>query len=153
MGNQPVQPTWVNPSGALVIADKGTRVVGYLIDVLPPIILTPFGLIPIAGAMIIGVCLAPYWLLRDVTGNSLGKIVLKTRVVMGNGEEASVGARIIRNIPLAIGPAFLIIPILGYVLAPSISFIVILIEGIMTLTQGERLGDRLAGTAVVKKIG
>ena len=56
-----------------------------------------------------------------------------------------------RNLPLAIGQAFLIIPVLGYFLGPPIAGLIILIEGILILTQGERLGDRMAGTMVMKK--
>jgi uncharacterized RDD family membrane protein YckC len=132
-------------------ADKGTRVAGYLIDVLPAIVLGLFGLIPIMGAIIAGLLLAPYWLLRDVTGSSLGKLILRTMVVRKDGQPASVRARILRNVPLAIGPAFLIIPLLGYFLGPATAGIAVLVEGIMLLTQGERIGDRIAGTTVIKK--
>ena len=59
-------------------ADKGTRVAGYLIDVLPAIVLGLFGLIPIMGPIMAGLMLTPYWLLRDVTGSSLGKLILRT---------------------------------------------------------------------------
>ena len=51
----------------------------------------------------------------------------------------------------AIGPAFLIIPFLGYFLGPATAGIAVLVEGIMLLTQGERVGDRIAGTTVTKK--
>ena len=52
---------------ALYPADKGTRVAGYLIDVLPAIFLGLFGLIPFLGPIIAGLLLTPYWLFRDVT--------------------------------------------------------------------------------------
>jgi len=131
-----------------VPADKGIRAAGYLIDVLPGIVIGLFGFIPIIGPMIAGFLLAPYWLLRDVTGASLGKLVLKTKVVRKDLQPASVGARVLRNLPLAIGPAFLIIPLLGYFLGPSITGVIVLIETIFVLTQGERVGDRIAGTTV-----
>ena len=51
----------------------------------------------------------------------------------------------------AIGPAFLIIPFLGYFLGPATAGIAVLVERIMLLTQGERVGDRIAGTTVIKK--
>lgn len=132
-------------------ADKGVRVAGYLIDVLPAIVLGLFGLIPIIGPIIAGLLLAPYWLLRDITGSSLGKLILQTKVVGKDGQNASVGARIFRNLPLAIGPAFLVIPFAGYFLGPAIAGIIVITEAIMLLTQDERLGDRLAKTRVVKK--
>ena len=45
----------------------------------------------------------------------------------------------------------MIIPFLGYVLAPSVAGLIILIEAVLLLTQGDRVGDRLAGTTVIKK--
>lgn len=138
------------PEAALVHADKGIRVAGYLIDCIPAILLSLFIFIPIIGAVIAGLLLTPYWLLRDIGGASLGKMVLKLRVVRSDGQPSSVGSRVIRNIPIAIGPAMLIIPMIGYVLSP-IGSILILIEMIMLLTQGDRMGDRLAGTTVVRR--
>lgn len=132
-------------------ADKGVRVAGYLIDVLPAIMIGLFGLIPYVGNIFAGLLLTPYWLLRDITGASLGKLLLGTTVVRKDGQPATVGARVLRNLPLAIGPAFLIIPLLGYLVGPPIAGLMVLIEGILVLTQGERLGDRMAGTAVMKK--
>jgi len=134
-----------------VQADKGVRVAGYLIDVLPAIMIGLFGLIPYVGNIFAGLLLTPYWLLRDITGASLGKLLLGTTVVRKDGQPATVGARVLRNLPLAIGPAFLIIPLLGYLVGPPIAGLMVLIEGILVLTQGERLGDRMAGTAVMKK--
>ena len=132
-------------------ADKGIRVAGYLIDVLPAIVLGLFGLIPVMGPIMAGLLLTPYWLLRDITGSSLGKLILRTMVVRKDGQPASTGARIIRNLPLALGPAFLIIPFLGYFLGPATAGVTVLVEAIMLLSQGERVGDRIAGTTVVKK--
>lgn len=132
-------------------ADKGLRAAGYLIDVLPAIVFGLFGMIPWIGSIIAGLLLTPYWLLRDVTGASLGKLILRTSVVRKDGQPSAVGARILRNLPLAIGPAFLIIPLLGYVLGPAIAFIAFLIETILVLSNGERLGDRIAGTTVIKR--
>jgi len=144
------------PSGpdlglAVTPADKGIRVAGYLIDVVPAVVLGLFGLIPVLGSIIAGLLLAPYWLLRDTAGASIGKLILGYRVVLKDGRSAGVGARILRNLPLAVGPAFLVIPFLGYVLGPTISFVAILVEGILLLTGGERLGDKIAGTTASKK--
>lgn len=138
-------------SATLVRADKGIRVAGYLIDVIPAALLGLFSLIPVVGPMIVGLLLTPYWLLRDVGGASLEKLVLRTRIVRENGQPAGAGARVLRNLPLAIGPAFLIIPLLGYVLGPGITGLIVLVEAVMLLTQGYRVGDRLAGTIVIKK--
>jgi uncharacterized RDD family membrane protein YckC len=132
------------------LADKWTRVSGYVIDVLPVMILGLFGLIPIIGIVIAGLLITPYWLLRDAGGRSLGKVLLGMKVVSKDGGSASIGARIVRNLPIAAGPAFMIIPLLGYFLAPPVAFVLILVEAILLLSQGSRLGDRLAGTIVVK---
>src|SRR5947207_15688132 len=101
--------------------EKGVRVAGYLIDLLPAVLIGLIGLIPIAGIILAGLLLTPYWLLRDIGGASLGKIVLGTRVTRKDGSPASVGARVLRNIPLAIGPALMIIPFPGHRLAPSVA--------------------------------
>jgi len=153
MAQQGFQATAAVPEleAAQVAADKGIRVAGYLIDVLPAIVLGLFALIPIMSPIMAGLLLAPYWLLRDITGSSLGKLILRTMVVRKDGQPASTGARILRNIPLALGPAFLIIPFLGYFLGPATAGVTMLVEAIMLLSQGERVGDRIAGTTVVKK--
>lgn len=131
-------------------ADKGVRAAGYLIDVLPAVLLGLFGLIPLAGPIIAGLLLTPYWLLRDVVGASIGKLMLGERIESLDGSPAGVGARILRNLPLAVGPAFLILPIIGYFLGPLVSGVVVLVETILLLSSGERLGDRIAKTVVVR---
>lgn len=133
------------------LADKSSRVAAYFIDVIPAIVLGLFGFIPVVGVIIAGLLLTPYWLLRDVTGASLGKHVLGLRVSQRNGLPAGIGARVLRNIPLAIGPSLLIIPLLGYLLGPPVACVMVLVETILLLAQGERLGDKLAGTTVVRK--
>jgi len=145
------QPTVVPQDAAIPASQLGLRITGYLIDVVPACVLGLFGLIPIFGPIIAGLVLAPYWLLRDIAGASLGKLILGTRIITKNGLSARAGARVLRNVPLAVGPAFLIIPFLGYVLGPAISLLAVLIESILLVLRGERLGDRLAKTIVVKK--
>jgi uncharacterized RDD family membrane protein YckC len=118
MTDEQAAPELVRP--ALPLADKGTRVVGYLIDVVPTLLIGLLGLIPIVGIMLKGLLLCPYWLLRDVTGSSLGKLVMGSRVVLKDGREAPVSARILRNLPIAIPGGLLVIPFLGYVLDSAI---------------------------------
>ena len=131
----------------------GLRALGYIIDVIPMIIIgVVIGWIPIIGAIIFGVILLCYWLLRDFAGHSLGKIVLGLEVVKKDGTPSDTKARILRNVTIAIGPAFLILPVIGYVLGPVLSLICIVTEMIMLLVTKERIGDRLAGTTVVKKL-
>jgi uncharacterized RDD family membrane protein YckC len=134
----------------LVGASKGERAAAYIIDVIPAALAgLMFGWIPFVGAMIAGFILAPYWLLRDITGASIGKLVLGLRVVAKDNQEASIGKRVLRNLPLAIGPALLVIPIVGYIVAPFVALPISLVEIILLFSQGERLGDKLAGTSVV----
>lgn len=134
-----------------ISADKWIRVASYVIDVLPTFLVLFVAWIPVAGLMLAGLFLVPYWLLRDVTGASLGKLLLGLKVVARNGHPATIGARVLRNLPIAVGPVFALIPVLGYALVGPVSFIIILIEAIMLLSQGERLGDRLANTTVLRK--
>lgn len=132
-------------------ADASGRVVGYLIDLIPLVILAPLNLVPIVGHVayaFIGMC---YWALRDAPGASLGKLALGNVVVGLNGGEATAGARIARNIPLALPMMFGLIPFLGMVIAPTLAFVVLLAEAISIVTTGDRVGDRLAKTTVVKK--
>lgn len=141
----------ISASGSLGSAGKWTRVAGYFIDCLPPLLTIVFAWIPFVGIIFAGIVLTPYWLLRDITGASLGKLLLGLRVASKDGQPASAGARMLRNVPLILGPVCMMIPFLGYLFAGPVSVIVILVEGIMLLSQGERLGDRLAKTTVVNK--
>ncbi len=129
-------------------ASQGSRVLAWIIDVIPALVLgIVVGWVPILG----GIVLVAYWLLRDITSASLGKLALGLRVVAKNGTPAEQGARVLRNLPLAIGPAFMIIPLAGLALGPVIALIVNFIEGVFVLAQGERLGDKIAGTMVVRR--
>jgi uncharacterized RDD family membrane protein YckC len=135
----------------VIPADKWLRVAGYLIDVIPAVVLGLVGIIPFIGIIIAGFFLTLYWLLRDITGASLGKLLLGMRVAFPDGQPSTAGARVMRNLPLIAAPVVMMIPILGYFLAIPTSVIVTLIEGVLLLSQGSRLGDRIAGTVVVKK--
>lgn len=53
-----------------------------------------------------------------------------------------------RNILFSIGPMFLCIPLVGILIGVPI---IILIEVVMQLATGNRIGDKLAGTSVEKK--
>lgn len=152
MASQPVlkmQQPGGNP--ALIAADKWLRVAGYFIDVVPAVVLGLVALIPFIGLICAGLLLVPYWLLRDITGASLGKLALGMRVVRQDGQPASKGALMLRNLPLIAAPACMLIPFLGYFLFGPVAIIVVLIEGILLLSQGSRLGDKMAGTVVVRK--
>jgi uncharacterized RDD family membrane protein YckC len=134
-------------------ASVGERAGSYLIDLIPAFLMgAALGWIPIIGAILLGFVLGAYWLFRDVLGASLGKLLLGLRIDGPGGDSAGIGRRVLRNLPIAFGPALLVIPVFGYVIAPTVAFLIILTEVIMLATQKERLGDRLAGTTVVRRL-
>jgi len=132
------------------LATAGSRAAAYLIDsIAATLISLPVIWIPIIGVSAAGSLLLPYWLLRDITTRSLGKMVLGLRVVAKDGARAGVAARTFRNLPLAVVPALLIFPLFGIFLAMAASPIPI-IEAILLFVRGRRFGDRIAGTSVVQ---
>lgn len=153
-GSRALPPSIPTPSIPVLnptSADKSLRAAAYLIDIVPAFLISLFGVIPVLGAILAGLLMAPYWLLRDVTSASPGKLLLGLRVVSKDGKPPAKGKLVLRNLLLSIGPGILIIPLLGMFVGPVVGFIVIVLETIFLLTQGERLGDRWAGTVVVKK--
>ena len=142
------------PAAAPISIDNvtGLRIGAVLIDVIPIIIVSVvFGWIPIAGLMLTGLIGIAYWLLRDINGASLGKILLGLKVVKKDLSPSETKDRILRNVTLVPGYVMMLIPLAGYVLAPAISFCMGVLELVFLLTQKERLGDRIAGTTVVRK--
>lgn len=139
------------PVQALLPADKSQRAFGYLIDVLPLLLIGLISLIPFVGIILYGFILIFYWLLRDITGGSLGKMAMGTKVVAKDGSPASTGARILRNVTLAIPGLVLAIPLVGYIGGPICGSTMVLLEVFMLLGSGERVGDKIAGTIVVKR--
>jgi uncharacterized RDD family membrane protein YckC len=134
-----------------VLAGRGIRIGAYVIDAIPAFFMWLLIVIPFIGPFLAGLLLTPYWLLRDVMGGSLGKVLLGLRVVAKDGQPATKGALVGRNLPLVIGPAMLVIPFLGYVFGPGAALVCLLLEIISLLATGERLGDKMAGTVVVRK--
>lgn len=112
------------------------------------------GLIPIVGAL----AGAAYMLVRDglevdfMDRRSLGKKVMKLRPVRLDGQPMDIGASAKRNIPFAIGPVIMIIPILGWILGPIVALAIGIIEIVLVLTdaEGRRLGDKWAETKVIE---
>jgi len=134
-----------------MIANKSQRAFGYLIDCLPIFVLSFVSLIPFIGVIIAGLIGVAYWLLRDISGASLGKLAMGIRVASKSGGPASVGARIARNITIAIPSMVVAIPLIGYFAGPACGVVMIFLEIFMLLGAGERIGDKIAGTMVVKK--
>lgn len=130
----------------------GLRCGAFLIDVIPILLVTVIlGLIPIAGGIIAALISIAYWLLRDINGASLGKMLLGLKVVRKDGSESGTQERILRNITLIAGSVFMLIPLAGLVIGPAVALCVGILELVFLFTQKERLGDRIAGTTVVRK--
>lgn len=132
-------------------ADIGIRIGACVIDCLPLFAISLlFGWIPILGIMLMGGVAAAYWLFRDYWGASIGKRVLNLAVVSKDGSPAQARQRILRNVPLAIPSALLVIPLLGWILAGPVGLGISIFEIVMLATKGERYGDTMANTMVVK---
>lgn len=131
---------------ALPLASKGSRLGGYLMDVLISLPLVFF-----AGTGFGAIALIAYWLFRDVNGASLGKLVVGTKVVGRNGGPASTQQRIVRNIVLVLPMLVDFIPVIGVFFGQGAFGLVSLLECIFLLATGERISDKLADTAVVRK--
>lgn len=77
-----------------------------------------------------------YWLLEAFIGGTPGKLVLGLRVQMTDGSPCTVSASLIRNLLRIVDGLFV------YLVAAIL---------VWTSPNRQRLGDRLAGTVVVKK--
>ncbi len=126
--------------------EVGTRVIAALIDSVMSYIV---GFIPILGA-IVG---AVYMLLKDglFEGQSVGKKVMKLQVITEEDKKADFSISAKRNAIFAIPIALMIIPILGWVLAPIVGLVILVIEFLKVMNEpgGRRLGDNWAGTQVI----
>ena len=154
VANTGFTPTYASGSAVLQVSqpeEKGRRVLAYLIDVIPMLLLAVIHFVPIIGWIFYGLLHALYWLLRDINGASPGKSILGSYVVSEKGAASTTSQRILRNVPLAI-PGFVgMIPLIGIFFELGLAFIIFGGEAILLLTTGRRLGDRLAGTNVYRK--
>ncbi|HEY7211382.1 MAG TPA: RDD family protein [Bryobacteraceae bacterium] len=131
--------------------ETGRRVLAFLIDIVPMLLLSLVHFVPIFGWMFYGLLHALYWLLRDVNGASPGKAILGSFVANAVGGPSTNSQRILRNLPLAI-PGFLgLIPLAGVIFEFFAAIIIFGGEALLLLTTGRRFGDRLAGTTVVRR--
>ncbi len=131
--------------------ERVKRVVGYLIDVVPMLVLALLHFLPVVGWMLYGLLHILYWLLRDINGASIGKTVMGSYVADVNGGPSTTSQRITRNIPLAIPGLFGLIPLLGIIFEIPIALLIFVGEAALLLLTGRRFGDRLAGTTVLRK--
>ena len=89
-----------------------------------------------AAWMVLVAFLAYYILGEALTGGTLGKGMVKIRVVGERGEHPSVGAAIVRNLLRPVDALFFYLVGAGFALASPL---------------GQRLGDRAAHTVVVRR--
>jgi uncharacterized RDD family membrane protein YckC len=136
--------------------DPTTRIFAYLIDVVAIAVVSS---VPFVGALV-GTL---YALVRDgldfdfMRHRSLGKRLMKLRVVRLDGQPMDIATSVQRNWPLAIGSLasfFLYIPLLGLLLFPLLLLVglgIWVFEGYRALNHpdGRRWGDDLANTQVV----
>ena len=132
-------------------ASVSARAVAYLLDVLPalPIVLIVF--IPLIGHIIAGCLIGLYWLYRDAKNYSLGKRTLGLEVVAQDGAPVTARALVRRNLPLGLIGFVTAIPLLGIFAGPVTGFIVLAGNALLLMTEGYSIGDKLAGTTVVRK--
>ena len=86
---------------------------------------------------------------RDIVGASPGKIVMGLRVTDPMGAPCNPLRLILRNVTLALGPAF---EPAGFPVAPLVSLIT-LADVLSLLGSERRIGDWIAGTKVVRRPG
>lgn len=139
--------------------DTLTRFLAFLID---GIAVGLVGLVPVIG----GLAGIAYVLFRDgldvdaMRHRSLGKKLMKLRVVREDGAPMDPMTSVRRNWPLAFGSLtqFLVfIPVIGWLLIPFVLiagavFVIVEIVKVLTATDGRRWGDSLAATRVVTSI-
>ena len=140
------------PPQELAKADIGKRAVAAIIDIVISYVV---GLVPVIG-WLIG---AAYMALRDgftfepVDGQSLGKKLLNLRaVVVETGQRCDYVLSIKRNLPFIIPMIFMVIPVAGWLIGGILYLVAIIIEIILVVTDenGERIGDKIAGTRVIE---
>jgi uncharacterized RDD family membrane protein YckC len=159
---QPVQPTYQQnapmvqvqpnaqanyPGGDFLL---GPRLGALLIDVACAIPLTVLAIIPFLG--IIGAPLAcAYWISRDAFfgGQSIGKKVVGLKVIKPDGSPFIWADSVKRNI-IYFALLVLMIPIYGIFFNAFLSGPLALAELIMVVTGGQRIGDRMGNTYVVR---
>jgi uncharacterized RDD family membrane protein YckC len=128
------------------------RAGAFLIDLVPAMVISfCLNFLPDGGTIASAVFLLAWWLLRDIAGAGLGKRMLKLRVVRQDGSESGLRERTLRNITLIGGPLFMLIPVSAGVAGSAAGLILILIEIAALVMLKRRLGDMLAGTAVIMR--
>jgi uncharacterized RDD family membrane protein YckC len=128
----------------------GPRLGALLIDMLCAIPLAILAIIPFLG--IIGAPLAcAYWISRDAFfgGQSIGKKVVGLKVIKPDGSPFLWADSVKRNI-VYFALLVLMIPVYGIFFNAFLSGPLSIAELILVVTGGQRLGDRMGNTYVVR---
>ena len=140
-------------------ADITKRAIAAIID---GVIAGILGIVPFVGAFLGGL----FILLRDgldvdyLKGRSLGKTLMKLRVVRDDGQPMDMNTSIRRNWTLSLGllvSILALIPILGWIaglFVGLLSAVISIIEAALVFMdpEGRRFGDRTGGTKVVESV-
>lgn len=88
---------------------------------------------------------------KGMSGQSLGKKLMKIRVMHGKEGPAKLKTSIIRNIPVGLVTFFMIIPFWGWILSLLVGIPLFLIELSLLIRadRRQRLGDVMAESVVV----
>ena len=137
-------------------ADVFPRILAFMVDGL--IAWLPF-FIPVIG----GVFGSLYLLFKDgimyqITkeedwkNRSIGKKILNLEIESLDGEVIDLVTSAKRNLPLTIGNFIAIVPVIGWVIGPTVALILAVVELIVFLANDDhrRLGDLWAKTKVIK---
>jgi uncharacterized RDD family membrane protein YckC len=140
-----------SPAAEAARPDPIKRIAAGLVDGIPSYLIA---FIPFIGGLISAIYLA----LRDglPTGEnqtqSLGKRLLGLKTIrQPDGAPCDYLSSLLRNLPFAVPALIMVHPVRGWILGSFIWGALLVIEILLIVVDenGERLGDRLAGTAVV----
>lgn len=132
-----------------VLATRWQRIGAFALDLLIAILISLLGAIPVVNFFITFILIL-YWLFRDSSGASIGKRLLGIKVLSKSGQPASKSQLMLRNLPFVAPSLLELIPTLGFLAESGVGLIICLIELILLLATRNRIGDRIAGTMVVK---
>lgn len=142
----------VPPAPELVRAEVGKRIAAALMDGVPAYVIS---FLPFIGGLIS----AAYMALRDglplspIGGQSVGKRLLQLRAVrMPDGAPCDYGTSLLRNLPFVVPALLMIKPGMGWIVGSVVWLVVFMVEVLLVIADedGQRIGDRLAKTAVIE---
>ena len=137
-------------------AEVFPRILAFMIDVL-------IAWLPVFIPVIGGVFGSLYLLFKDALmyqitrkdewkNRSIGKKVMNLEIESMDDKVIDLTISAKRNLPLTIGNFIAIVPVIGWVIGPTVALILAVVELIIFLTNEEnrRLGDMWANTRVIK---